>query len=234
MNYKLYNTKQPLSNIDAAQQSAALLRTLAHNFRSLASNICSISTYCLDNCDTIKTEKQTALLQDMNQNSLSLLTLLDNLLLVGKLSDSSAPLTTHPEILEDILIDAIARLKGTYPDAMIQVIMPKEIIILPLDLVLIRHVFKNLLQILLFVYSAASTLTCTVSIDSSSVLIQLESRNPAYTPCLSDSCKQDITLDQLLIQAHLGTFTATLQDDYGIFIITLPLITESEASWNIV
>ncbi|MEG2231945.1 MAG: hypothetical protein RRX92_07990 [Lachnospiraceae bacterium] len=170
----------------------------------------------------------------MNQNSLSLLTLLDNLLLVGKLSDSSAPLTTHPEILEDILIDAIARLKGTYPDAMIQVIMPKEIIILPLDLVLIRHVFKNLLQILLFVYSAASTLTCTVSIDSSSVLIQLESRNPAYTPCLSDSCKQDITLDQLLIQAHLGTFTATLQDDYGIFIITLPLITESEASWNIV
>ena len=75
-----------------------------------------------------------------------LLNMVENLLSVTRINNETAKVTKTSEPVEEVLSEAVIRLKKRLPDANIHVRVPEEFLMVPMDAVLIEQVLINLLE----------------------------------------------------------------------------------------
>ena len=72
--------------------------------------------------------------------------MVENLLSVTRINNETAKVTKTSEPVEEVLSEAMIRLKKRLPDANIHVRVPEEFLMVPMDAVLIEQVLINLLE----------------------------------------------------------------------------------------
>lgn len=75
-----------------------------------------------------------------------LLNMVENLLSVTRIQGDSLSINTTEEPVEEVVGEALEKLKKRYPDAAIRVKIPEEFLMIPMDAVLIEQVTINLLE----------------------------------------------------------------------------------------
>lgn len=124
---------------------ANLLRAISHDLRTPLTGIISSSQVCLDNPGMEKEEMQR-LLKDVYEDSNWLLNMVENILSVTRIGSGESSVKTTLEPLEEILTESIQRVKKRYPKARIQLQLPKTIVMVSVDSILIVQVVMNLLE----------------------------------------------------------------------------------------
>ncbi len=123
-----------------------LLLAISHDLRSPLTSILGASSVLME--DGIKMDEPTKnqLLKNIQSDAGWLIRMVENLLSVTKISDGNINLNKVSEAVEEIVEEAVVRVKGKYKDCNLFVQVPEELLIIPMDGTLIEQVIINLLE----------------------------------------------------------------------------------------
>ena len=123
-----------------------LLRAVSHDLRTPLTCIIGATTTLRENKDKVNEEMYDRLLSDIHHDAQWLIHMVENLLSITKISSERARVKKQDEVVEEIVGDALSRIRKRFPDAAIQVSVPDELMIVPMDATLIEQVLINLME----------------------------------------------------------------------------------------
>ena len=233
---------QAKSREEATQERyrSNLLRAISHDIRTPLSGIMGTSEMLMDK---LKEENSDYILaQDIYQDAEWLHNLVENILNLTKLRDGKLVLDKKPEAIEEVIGAALMVMEKRIPDRVIDVDIPDEVIMVPMDAKLISQVLVNLLdnaskhtpkdrEILISVYTDDEKASIAVADRGTGISEQdlPQLFQMFYTTRSKDSDSRHgvglgLAICQSIVEAHKGTINAQNRSGGGaVFTFTLPL-----------
>ena len=125
---------------------ANLLRAISHDLRTPLTSIIGSSTVYLENEAHLTDIEKKSLVSHILEDSNWLLNMVENLLSVTKITGGATNLKKQDEIIEEIVGEAVGRIRKRFPDSVVNVSVPEEMLIVPMDATLIEQVLINLME----------------------------------------------------------------------------------------
>jgi two-component system sensor histidine kinase KdpD len=123
-----------------------LLRAVSHDLRTPLTGIVGSASTLIENEDRIDREVGRKMLRDIQQDAEWLIHMVENLLSVTRISGGTTSLKKQDEIVEEVVSEAVLRIRKRFPDSRIDVTVPDELLIVPMDATLIEQVLINLME----------------------------------------------------------------------------------------
>lgn len=125
---------------------ANLLRAISHDLRTPLTSIYGSSEALLENPVAIDEEQKNKLVEGIKEDSRWLIDMVENLLSVTRIDGGRIDLVTTPTSLDELIDTVILKFKKRYPDRSITLELPEDVIIIPMDAMLISQVVMNILE----------------------------------------------------------------------------------------
>ena len=122
-----------------------LLRAVSHDIRTPLTSIVGGIDTLLESGDQLSPELRRELLQNIREESHWLIGIVENLLSVTRVS-GAASIKKELEAGEEVLSAAAMKIQRRYPDIQISVRAPEELLLIPMDVILIEQVLINLME----------------------------------------------------------------------------------------
>lgn len=236
----LLEREKLLMDAEKEKMRANLLRSISHDLRTPLTGIIGNSSAYIDNRDTLSEQEKLALVSHINDDSNWLLNMVENLLSVTRIDQRSMQIATSLESVEEVAAEAIRRLKKRLPDADIQVQVPENYLLIPMDAMLIEQVIINLLENA--VTHSQSTLPTELTVLEKETTVVFQVRDygigidskkldtlfdglPYTNESATDTHKGmgiGLSICKTIITAHNGNITACNQEPGCLFTFTLP------------
>ena len=124
---------------------ANLLRSVSHDIRTPLTSIVGSTSAVLDN-PGLSLPEQRELLEDVRGEAQWLIRVVENLLSITRIGEDQARITTEPEAAEEIMGEAVRKFRRRYPEISVSVEVPADLLMVPMDPILIEQVLSNLLE----------------------------------------------------------------------------------------
>ncbi|MBB6214179.1 two-component system sensor histidine kinase KdpD [Anaerosolibacter carboniphilus] len=132
--------------IEREKLRSNLLRAISHDLRSPLAGIAGATTTIIENKETLDQETMNELLNGIYEDSEWLTRLVENLLSMTRIDEGKLQLRKTPEMVEEIISEAIQHVKKRAKEHVIKVKIPEDIFIVPMDGKLIEQVLINLID----------------------------------------------------------------------------------------
>lgn len=180
------------------------------------------------------------LLENIENDSSWLLNMVKNLLSVTRINDTvTHQVNKTPEIVEEVVAEAVQRLKKRFPSASIIVHVPTDYLLIPMDAILIEQVLINLLENALIHSGSSHSPELTVTDHPDHVTFCVKDfghgLNPDVIPDIfSGICHNTGSVDshkgmgiglsicKTIIDTHNGYIEAKNHTNGALFLFTLP------------
>ena len=180
------------------------------------------------------------LLENIENDSSWLHNMVENLLSVTRINDTvTHQVNKTPEIVEEVVAEAVQRLKKRFPSASIIVHVPTDYLLIPMDAILIEQVLINLLENALIHSGSSHSPELTVTDHPDHVTFCVKDfghgLNPDVIPDIfSGICHNTGSVDshtgmgiglsicKTIIDAHNGYIEAKNHTNGALFLFTLP------------
>ena len=125
-----------------------LLRAISHDLRTPLTGMIGASSAYLDAKNFLDEEYKDQLIQGIYDDANWLLNMVENLLIVTKIDQTGKKATVkkQPEPLEEVVSEALLRFQKRYPNNPVNVSIPEDFLMIPMDATLIEQVIINLLE----------------------------------------------------------------------------------------
>lgn len=124
---------------------ANLLRSISHDLRTPLTSIVGSSSLLLES-NALEQTQRNELLAEIHKDARWLTRITENILSITKFSGTSVHLHKEHEVIEEIVSSAIVKSRKNHPDIPVYVKKPDEILLAPMDGMLIEQVLLNLLD----------------------------------------------------------------------------------------
>lgn len=224
---------------------ADLLRSVSHDIRTPLTSIIGSTSAVLDNPD-LSLEDRRTLLQDVKQEAQWLIRVVENLLSITRIGGDQAELTTRPEPAEEVLAEAIQKAHKRLPDIQFTVNVPDELLMVPMDPILIEQVLSNLIENAVNHGVTTTAIHLSVQKDGDFAAFSVRDNGqgiaPALLPHLFDysirhtlspigdgkrNMGLGLSVCSAVVKAHGGTLTACNHERGAEFIFRLPISKEA-------
>ena len=180
------------------------------------------------------------LLENIENDSSWLLNMVENLLSVTRINDTvTHQVNKTPEIVEEVVAEAVQRLKKRFPSASIIVHVPTDYLLIPMDAILIEQVLINLLENALIHSGSSHSPELTVTDHPDHVTFCVKDFGHGLIPVVipdifSGICHNTGSVDshkgmgiglsicKTIIDAHNGYIEAKNHTNGALFLFTLP------------
>ena len=166
--------RQILVETEKEKMRSNLLRSVSHDLRTPLTGIVGSSSALLDNKAYIDEETNDKLIRGIYDDANWLIRLVENLLSVTRINESTATLAKSPEAVEEIVAEAVGRIKKRFPNRQLKIKVPEEFIMVPMDAILNEQVLINLLENALKYAGNEVIVELTVSIKDNNVLFEVK------------------------------------------------------------
>ncbi len=219
-----------------------LLRAVSHDLRTPLTGILGASSALLENETKLDGEMKTKLVRDIKEDSEWLIRMVENLLSVTRISDEEFTLKPENEAVEEIVGEAVERVRARFPGREINVQVPNEVIFVRMDGTLIEQVLINLMENALRHGGEAARVWVTTMLAKNEVQFTVKDDGKGIPPkkrthlfdgvSALEASRVDqsrglgigLSLCMSIIQAHGGKMEALENPGGGtIFHFTLPL-----------
>lgn len=134
------------AEIELEKSRANLLRGISHDIRTPLTSIIGSSSAFLDNSAKLSDEAKRELVSDIRDEANWLVRIVENVLSITKINQSSAEISKNPELIEEIIEVAAIKFKKQFPNISLLTSVPESILFVPMDATLIGQVIFNLLE----------------------------------------------------------------------------------------
>jgi len=124
---------------------ADLLRSVSHDIRTPLTSIVGATSAILDN-PTLSDTEVHGLLEDVRGEAQWLIRVVENLLSITRMGDEQAHISKEPEAAEEVLSETVRKFRKRFPQIHVKVESPRELLLVPMDAILIEQVLSNLLE----------------------------------------------------------------------------------------
>lgn len=135
-------------NLDAERERLRgnLLRSISHDLRTPLTSIMGSASTILENYDLLDKSIQKELLQNICEDTSWLIHSVENILSMTRVDEGKLEIEKEPEIIEEIITQAISRVRKFADNRNIKIDLPRDMVLISVDWVLIEQVFVNLIH----------------------------------------------------------------------------------------
>ncbi len=123
-----------------------LLRAISHDLRTPLTGIWGASSAILENESSLDRDTRNKLIDNIRDDSQWLIRMVENLLSVTRIQEGSMRVAKTPEAAEEVVAEAVSRIRKRFASRSISVHVPNELLLVPMDSTLIAQVLINLLE----------------------------------------------------------------------------------------
>ena len=123
-----------------------LLRAISHDLRTPLTCILGSTATLMENRSMLQEDVCDRLLSDIHHDAEWLIQMVENLLSVTKISGEGTKLKKQDEVVEEIVAESVAKIQKRFPSSQIRVRVPDELLLVPMDAMLIEQVLINLME----------------------------------------------------------------------------------------
>ncbi len=237
--------QKELAEAEKEKMRANLLRAISHDLRTPLTGIMGSSLTYLENTNVLSEQEKNTIVENIYEDSTWLIHMVENLLTVTRINQQNLSISLREEAVEEIVAGAVQRTERRHEGCSIRTDIPENLIMLPMDAVLIEQVLINLLENAILHSGSALPVTLTVTENEDTVSFSVRDYGCGIPARMQDTLFDgtDYTTDtpdvhrgmgiglsvcKTIITAHHGTIVGRNHASGAEFIFTLPKITEQK------
>ena len=217
-----------------------LLRAVSHDIRTPLTGIVGATNVLLEQDKELTQEQRLQLLRSTNEDAQWLIRIVENLLSITRINSEEARVKKAPEAAEEVIGSAVAKTHKHYPDVEVCVSVPEELMMVPMDPLLIEQVLVNLMENAV-IHGGTSRIDITLTQEGENAVFTVSDNGsgiPVYLlgKLFDGAARSDRTADgrrsmgiglsvcRTVVQAHGGTIRGENKKEGGAcFTVTLPM-----------
>ena len=222
---------------------ANLLRAVSHDIRTPLTSIIGASSALMEHGRSFSEEDCRQLLGNINEDAHWLVRVVENLLSITRIS-GQAKISKEAELIEDVIAESVHKFRKNSAVA-IEVQIPQDILLVPMDAILVEQVLLNLMENSVR-HGAASQISITVEPLGALALVRVQDNGRGIPreklSTLFDGSHGNIgshegdskrnmgiglSVCRSIIRAHGGELIGKNTDRGAEFVFTLPLEDET-------
>ncbi len=221
-----------------------LLRAVSHDLRTPLTSILGASSAIIENDDVLDKKDRLKLLSEIKEDAGWLIRMVENLLYITRINDENdAKITKQNEAGEEVIADSVAKFKSRFPGNNVEIKIPDDLLMIPMDAILIEQVIINLLENVVIHAKESTKIELSLYAKDKNAVFEVSDNgcgiNQNILPHIFDGCfKQSnnyesdkkknmgigLSVCYTIIKAHNGTMSAENKKSGGaVFRFTLPL-----------
>ena len=220
----LAEREKELAAADNEKTRANLLRAISHDLRTPLTSIIGSANLYLENGAMMQEAEKFTLIHNIQEDANWLLNMVENILSVTRINTADAKVTKTAEPVEEVVSEAVIRLKKRITDADIHVKVPDDFLMIPMDAMLIEQVIINLLENAIIHSRSEKPIDCFVTCDERYVTFHVrdygigipEDKLATIFDGTGSSSNSDssrgmgigLSICKTIVAAHDGTITA--------------------------
>ena len=230
--------------VEREKMRGNLLRAVSHDIRTPLTSIVGATSLLLDNENELSRQQKIEFVQDIRSEAQWLIRIVENLLSITRIGDGSdsARIDKIDEVIEEIIGSAVLKLKKRFPEIETSVKLPDDLVMVPMDGILIEQVLVNLFENAVLHGKTTSRIMISVEEDEEQVKVAVEDNGQGIREELlpdifngmlrpekgkvSDSKRNmgiGLSVCSTIIKAHKGNMTAeNIKDSGARFTFWLP------------
>lgn len=239
---RLYEKQQRTKmEIEKERLRGDLLRSVSHDLRTPLTSILGSVGTMVENYDVLNDDVKKDFLNDVYTEAEWLNGLVENILSLTRLDEGKVKLKKEMEAVEEIVAEAVSRVKKRAEQHEIMISIPSELLMIPVDGTLIEQVLVNLLDNAIKHTAGNSKIKVEVIKENNKVIVEVSDDgqgipeddlpfifNRYYTKQSGSNNRRGIgiglSICKSIIEAHGGTITAENNATGGaVFRFTLPM-----------
>ena len=131
---------------EAEKMKANLLRSVSHDLRTPLTTIIGSTSAVLENFDKFSDDVKRDLIGQVREDAQWLMRLVENILSITRMKNGPVHIKKSPEAAEEIAAEAVAKFRARFPETHVSVSVPPELVMVPMDAVLVEQVLTNLME----------------------------------------------------------------------------------------
>ena len=143
---KLKKWQAVKSESEKERMRANLLRAVSHDLRTPLTTIYGASSSIVENYEKFNDAQKLQMISGIKEDSEWLVRIVENLLSVTKFDGGNVKLIKVPTVLEELIDTVIIKFRKKYPWVKIEIDIPDELVLIPMDAILIEQVIFNILE----------------------------------------------------------------------------------------
>ena len=151
-----------------------LLRAVSHDLRTPLTAIYGACSAMMENYDTFSREKHLKMLAGVSADAQWLVRMVENLLSITRIDAGDVELKKQDTVLEELVDALLVKFQKHYPGQKVQVSLPEEFLLIPMDAILIEQVLMNLLENAVFHAKGMKNLWLRVERNQHLVIFRVE------------------------------------------------------------
>ncbi|MCI6017371.1 MAG: DUF4118 domain-containing protein [Clostridiales bacterium] len=223
------------------QLRANLLRSISHDLRTPLTSISGNAGNLLSNYDKLDADTRMQMFTDIYDDSMWLISLVENLLSVTRIEEGRMNLNTNAELIDDVIEEALKHIDRKSSEHHIKVDIKDELMLAKMDVKLIMQVIINIVDNAVKYTQKGSVITVSARKKESLIYVCISDDGPGIPDRMkpqvfkmfftgenqiADSRRSlglGLCLCRSIINAHGGEITLTDNKPHGcVFTFTLP------------
>lgn len=204
---------------------ANLLRAVSHDIRTPLTTIYGSSTTLLENRQILTQSQQEKILTGIQEDADWLIRMVENLLSVTRIDSGQIKILKTPTVLEELIDSVMLKFKKRCSSQKVELELPDEVILIPMDAILIEQVLINILENAVRHAQDMTRLTLRVFLRNNTAVFEIQDNGRGIPPKRletlfigyweekpADSHKKNagigLSVCAAIIKAHGGTIQA--------------------------
>ena len=141
-----HQQQEALVMAETEKNRNTVLRSISHDLRTPLTSIIGSSATFLDHFRELPDTTQVHLVTGIQSDAQWLMSMVENILSVTRIQQNNMVITKTEEAAEEIIAQAVSAFRKRYPAANILIEQPRNLLLVPMDALLITQVINNLLD----------------------------------------------------------------------------------------